>query len=587
VSKSAGLIQLDQLASPDRKVMRRSQDLLSLLAFASERVLVAFVYIASDFCRLHDAGKQIDRCPRYYASERFEWHGLPAGMRITEWIARDVLALLEESLGADLTVDKSARAKGLAAGSLYHLSGTGHQSLLLAAQQVRATLPLMLEPAPPAPRYGPWLAIPAEKVGRVSRRGTFICCPVHNGGNEREASAILNTTGSQAVFCFACDRAIGSWKQDQDGTYFVRLLLSREIRDEVEFVPESVAPEQPAPPVETLPDDPAECAASWEAVRTKSERSLKRHVAFLRGQRGAWGSGMRQHESTMKAGVAPVVFSGRRLGMKRSVHRAAGVGGQPTIGQSYAGKECLGDQISSTWKKHRKYGHNELSDKYVEMAAKLATCVDQVNPSGYVNADNYAPMKSKDLYPDLYCSLHYMSHREEVAREQRMKDGTLVYRLFPKEFVPVAGEWILIDIDHLDRRSYDPTSAEGKEIEARMIEGFTAALSSHYTSQMFSGGMNVVETSKRGLQITLQLSTPMTTEETLREFYDSKAIRRGIMALGEEMRKVIGRGGVNDPAVHTVGRLFRLPGPRIDKEGNLFIARPIAIIKGRSRQTSK
>jgi hypothetical protein len=293
----------------------------------------------------------------------------------------------------------------------------------------------------------------------------------------------------------------------------------------------------------------------------------------------------------MEVGKAPRNSEGRTLGLKRSVHHyqydADRISKTP-LGpkQSYATHTDLGMQFAAAWKKYESYGDNELSDKYVTKAIDFENArAWQIGLEGgsYTNQDHLVRVSPKkyleDLCPDTYCSIHYMAHdpNEDHRKVVKLNDGTLVYRHEHTKFHPAAGEWILIDIDHLDLRSHSPVTAEGKEIEAKMIEGFKAALSGHYASRMFSGRGNVVETSKTGMQITLQLSAPMTTAETLHAFYADPAIKAAVMSLGEEMRKVIERGGNVDPAVHNVGRLCRLPGSRIDKQGNYFISRLVAI----------
>jgi hypothetical protein len=224
------------------------------------------------------------------------------------------------------------------------------------------------------------------------------------------------------------------------------------------------------------------------------------------------------------------------------------------------------DQMVVSARSTRSFAANETSDRYLSMAARLEA-----------RAAHEAP---KQVYPDQYISIHEMTHREEV--EVTLGDGSWS-TLSPSGFEAVAGEYVLFDLDQLERRSYSPLSREGREEEARVLAGFREVVKGH---PLFSGRMNVVETSKRGFQILLGLEVPLVDRSALDSFYASEEVRSVLTLVGSGFLSVVGRGGSLDPAVFAAGANGRLPGARVDKDGNFFIARLLVSDPRASRRDS-
>jgi hypothetical protein len=574
---------LDWLLVPSiyAKVFKRSQEVISLVLSASRSAkekaanAAALLYITTDFCRLVEQGKPIDRCRGYYSSTKYPFPLADGSPFIGDWRARTILSSLQESLGKDLTVDKTASYDG-AAGSIYTLTANGIAVLRLVAKRLAdEAVAYGIDPSLAEPKVirTEYFALPAEDIGHRSKLGIFIRCPIHSDGKERTPSAIMFDGGSRAVYCFACTRTIGGWKQE-GGTYYLSLLLNPTIptarrtneaaprTNEFEFVPLTSTQSE----VMAAFDSYAACESQIPEYRTR----LAAAKSLATVGRGTHTSQMVAREfGDGKKEIRVVAWRSdqRRLGAVRTtLHKVAGKS-EPKL--RYATHVDPLEQMATAWSKVEKYGNNENSDEYMTLAAALESLAPGVDP--------------KTKYPDEYITIHDMTHDDETHRDLKFtskEDGSeqisVLYK--PKSFRAVSGQYILIDIDHLTRRTHSPMAADGKEIEAKMIEGFRSALASHAASGMFSGHGSVVETSKTGMQILLQLSRPLVTQHALESFYADPLIKQAIMSLGEEMRKVIERGGDVDPAVHTVGRYARLAGTtRIDKDGTFFISRLVAI----------
>jgi hypothetical protein len=586
---SAGRVRadLDWLLVPSSyaKVFRRSQEVISLVLSASRSAkekaanAAALLYITTDFCRLVEQGKPIDRCRGYYSSTKYPFPLADGSPFIGDWRARTILSSLQESLGKDLAVDKTASYDG-AAGSIYTPTANGIAVLRLVAKRlVDEALAYGIDPSLAEPKVirTEYFALPAEDIGRRSKLGIFIRCPIHSDGKERTPSAIMFEGGSRAVYCFACARTIGGWKEE-DGTYYLSLLLNPTVStarrapdaipNEVEFVDSS----QPPAPLESCEvmaafDSYAACESQIPEYRTRLE-AAKTLATVGRGKHVSRMVAREFGEGKKEIRVPGKRPAQRRLGAVRTtLYKMAGKS-EPKL--RYATRVDPMEQMSTSWSKVAKFGDNENSDEYMTLASALEALAPGVDP--------------KATYPDEYITIHDMTHDDETQSDRKYtskEDGSteIIVLYKPKSFRAVSGQYVLIDIDHLDRRTHSPMTAEGREIEAKMVEGFRSALSSHAASPMFSGRGTVVETSKTGMQILLQLSRPLITQHALESFYADPLIKQAIMSLGEEMRKVMERGGEVDPAVHTVGRNARLAGTtRIDKNGGFFISRLIATL---------
>jgi hypothetical protein len=428
----------------------------------------------------------------------------------------------------------------------------------------------------PEPEAEPWEQVAEEDLGRVVKGGRFMRCPIHKGGAERTPSLNLRSADEKhgAIgYCFACRDTVLRWKRDHEG----RVLIQRFKRTRTKSAPkadeapsegdlseghpeekleekleergdefEFVAPEaKHAPSTEVI-------RRAWEAVTAAPRWSVLAFFSRLRHAKSAPMVGFGPQMSEVLEDVSNVIRA-RSMGLVRLTLKDCPY-------QRYASHVDVASQISATWKKSASFGANENSDKYLSMAAEVESL-----------CQHHRRRRRSSPFPDEFMSIHYQEPAD--MRAVHTKNG-IVY--VPTDFRVVGSEWTLLDLDGLDRRSYDPLSEEGKEIESKLIAGLRESLRLSPYSFMFSGRMCVVETSKRGLQVALHLSRPLISGDAVRAFY-AGPIPSALQALGGDFVRVVGRGGYSDPAVHTAGRNLRLCAPRVDKEGNFFVARPLVL----------
>jgi len=179
--------------------------------------------------------------------------------------------------------------------------------------------------------------------------------------------------------------------------------------------------------------------------------------------------------------------------------------------------------------------------------------------------DDEEGLDHRFFVPDLFYSLAIHTYDDElmIPRAER-EDGTKVYALIPTKFRPIATEWVGIDLDGFAEA---PFTNDGLQ---RAGEEMSAWLADH---PWFTGEMAVVRTSMHGVQMIARLEHQVDPHK----FYGSPEVQATLKKVDsvalEAVRRAGWEGGHVDGSVHDAARLFRRPGPRIDKAEQPYVSR--------------
>lgn len=388
------------------------------------------------------------------------------------------------------------------------------------------------------------LADPSAQPVQVVKKGkrTWMHCPEHD---DRDPSALINDNG--LIYCFGCGKIVGKAEQSSTGLLYRKVLSSS---------PGIQGRTEPAPttPVEVADDH---MGVDLSTVRSTTTLPYSIFLADSAGSPGAPVAGVRGPA----VGMVGQGYDEKRdqdFDLKKTI-RAIGI------------VRCLRHSDRPL----TRYGKSGMSKGYAEKT-DLLDVIRSANRATRGGALQRAQTKQaiaegldhRHELPDRYAHLDWCRHTSvrvvPLGARGKMRDLSLVK---PEGFQVAATEWVGVDLDGF-------TSGPVNDSELLpAVEKIAKFLENHPS---FSGRFGLIRTSHLGIQVVAQLKRVRWDPTS---FYANSHVQRMLAALDhvvlEAVREAGMVGGHIDPSIHRAGRLFRLPGARVDKFGIACLSRLI------------
>ena len=169
----------------------------------------------------------------------------------------------------------------------------------------------------------------------------------------------------------------------------------------------------------------------------------------------------------------------------------------------------------------------------------------------------------KQAVPDRFVAMELMTASEWI--ERTVGDRNIKV---PKRFRPYAVTHVLIDLDGFT------AAPKGNDAIVKLESDFVTLGKSHG----FSGEVTMVRTSESGLHVAFGLEAAQSTA-----WFADVDVQRKLRLLGAECLRLVWsvgfEGGHHDTATLRPGAHIRRPGPRIAKDGQLYVVRLVFAAK--------
>ena len=530
----------------NRFLVSESLTLRSLPKAQQEWALFILLDVAGKLQRLADDRLYIERSPGYYA-------------RTPEKIAKKLVSyLLGYALQGEMLSSREAYGQYLPIRKLtkespyhgYHWTfpaGTVEIARALADELAENGV------AVPEGAYFWELSEPdSEPIQQVEKgKRTWMRCREHD---DRDPSALINTNG--LIFCFACGKVVGKAEQSSYG-----LLYRKVLSEHPGIKGKDSEPDQEPPPA--TPEAPQQGVEGDIGVYfpTSGPTTNLPYSISLADSAGQPGLPVMSRKAARPVGVIgsgvdpngeefSVDSACRSIGLVRCLRyadRPLTRYGKSGMSKVYAEKMDILDMIRSANKQTRGSALQRAEEKQAI-----------AEPHG----------DHRTELPDRYAHLDWCKHTSTriipLGSKGKMTDLSLVK---PEGFKAVATEWVGVDLDGF----YTAPTNDSELVEACKKVG--EYLETHPS---FTGRFGVIRTSHLGIQVVAQLKKVRWNPTA---FYADPHVQRMLSALDEvairAFREAGMVGGHIDKTIHSAGRLFRLPGARVDKNGVACLSRLI------------
>lgn len=401
--------------------------------------------------------------------------------------------------------------------------------------------------APEGSAYWEFFEADSNPIQTIQKgKRTWMNCREHD---DRDPSALINQNG--IIYCFGCGKVVGKAEESSTGLLY-RKLLSK-----------------PLPLSCRIPTPETASPITTEAATTEATEQVDGPMGFYLPPTGS--------ASTLPYSLAlsdSAGSPGQPILATRSAKAVGVIGmGQQLDGEAFSIQSGLRSIGLVKCLRHAdraltKYGKSGMSKSYSEKM-DLLDMLRAANKSTRGKALQRAWEKQqiaephgdhRTELPDRYAHLDWCKHTATriipLGARGKMTDLLLVK---PEGFKAVATEWVGVDLDGF----YTAPTNDSELIQACKKVG--EYLETHPS---FTGRFGVIRTSHLGIQVVAQLKKVRWNPTA---FYADPHVQRMLSALDHvalsAFREAGMVGGHIDQTIHSAGRLFRLPGARVDKNG--------------------